>query len=147
MNFNLISYLHRQREFSSTTFGPGTRLKGVLKHIRKEMVEVEKDPQDVFEWCDIMILTMDGALRQGHDPKAICDALEAKYQRNAGRTWPDWRTMDEDEAIEHVRTDVVSPEIGEEVLVNDGGIELAPKIEVESSYRRKGHPGSTRRAK
>lgn len=104
MNFNLISYLFRQKEFSERNFGPGTRLKGVLNHIRKELVEVEANPSDLSEWCDIMILAMDGALRQGFAPEAISEALEAKFQKNNSRDWPDWRTMSQDEAIEHIKS-------------------------------------------
>jgi hypothetical protein len=107
MNFNLISYLHRHKTFSSETFGPGERLAGVLAHIRKELVEVEQAPKDLSEWADVVILAMDGALRQGFEPKEICDALEAKYLKNSTRTWPDWRGVGEDQPIEHLEMDGV----------------------------------------
>lgn len=96
-------HLERQRAFSQVTFGPGARLAGVLDHIRKELVEVEAEPQDVSEWADLVILAFDGALRQGHEPQDILDAIEAKQERNERREWPDWRTQPADKAIEHVR--------------------------------------------
>jgi hypothetical protein len=96
-------HLHRQREFSQKTFGPGERLAGVLDHIRKELVEVEAEPKDMSEWADLAILAFDGALRQGHDPQAMLDAILAKQTKNEGRQWPDWRTQPTDRAIEHVR--------------------------------------------
>lgn len=37
---NLVEHLVRQLSFSSTTFGPGSRLGGVTDHIRKELVEL-----------------------------------------------------------------------------------------------------------
>lgn len=98
------NHLQRQREWSEATFGPGSRTQGVLTHIRKELMEIEKDPTDLYEWIDVVILALDGAWRAGWGPQAIIDALVSKQARNENRTWPDWRTFGEGEAIEHVRT-------------------------------------------
>lgn len=98
-------HLTHQREWSLRTFGPGTRLLGVLDHIRKELKEIEADPADVSEWVDVIILAFDGAWRAGGEPQQIIDAIKAKQAKNEARTWPDWRTMSADAAIEHVRTD------------------------------------------
>lgn len=101
----LTAILARQREWSAETFGPGTRLRGVLDHIRKELREVEANPTDVSEWIDVAILAFDGAWRNsGMEPADIAAAMLAKYERNRARTWPDWRTADPDKAIEHDRT-------------------------------------------
>lgn len=98
------AHLARQREWSMATFGPGTRLHGVLDHIRKELGEIEADPTDVGEWVDVIILAFDGAWRAGWEPQQIIDAITSKQARNEARTWPDWRTMSPDHAIEHDRT-------------------------------------------
>lgn len=98
------AHLERQRNWSRETFGPGRRTKGVLDHIRKELVEIEAAPDDVGEWVDVLILGFDGALRTGADPQTIIDALVAKQSKNERRVWPDWRTMSEDQAIEHDRS-------------------------------------------
>jgi hypothetical protein len=103
--FNLALHLGRQRNFSFRTFGPGARTKGVLDHIRKETVEVEKSPLDLEEWIDLIILSFDGALRAGHEPGQIVERLLYKQTKNEGRKWPDWRTADPDKAIEHDRSD------------------------------------------
>ena len=95
--------LERQRDFSLRTFGPGARTAGVLAHIHKELVEVERDPADASEWADVMILAVDGAMRAGHAPADVLAAYRAKLERNFARTWPDWRTMPADAPIEHVR--------------------------------------------
>lgn len=97
------THLERQREWSAQTFGPGTRTKGVLDHIRKELVEIENAPDDVSEWIDVIILAFDGALRAGHAPQAVIDAMVAKQNKNEARDWPDWRSFSADEAIEHIR--------------------------------------------
>lgn len=98
------AHLAHQREWSEATFGPGTRLHGVLDHIRKELTEIEADPADLGEWVDVIILAFDGAWRAGWEPQEIIDAILAKQFKNEGRTWPDWRTMSADEAIEHDRS-------------------------------------------
>lgn len=108
--FDLIAHLERQRQFSERTFGPGVRTQGVCDHIRKELAEIEADPADKAEWCDVIILAFDGAWRAGYSPAELIDAIVAKQTRNEGRVWPDWRTADPDKAIEHDRS--VEPSSG-----------------------------------
>lgn len=98
-------HLTRQMIWSHQTFGPGPRTKGVLEHIRKELVEIEAAPFDLSEWVDVIILAFDGAWRAGFAPLEIIEAVKAKQARNEARTWPDWRTMSADQAIEHDRTE------------------------------------------
>jgi hypothetical protein len=97
------AYLLRQRAWSREAFGPGRRTKGVIEHIRKELAEIEREPLDLGEWVDVVILAFDGALRAGHEPSSIIEAIRDKQAVNERRQWPDWRTMSEDEAIEHRR--------------------------------------------
>lgn len=101
--FDLVAFLHRQREFSLRTFGPGPRTKGIVDHIRKELAEIEAEPSDVEEWIDVILLALDGPRRAGWEPEQIADAIIAKQAKNEARHWPDWRTADIDQAIEHVR--------------------------------------------
>ena len=100
MEFDLIQHLQRQRRWSTKTFGPGRRVKGVIAHIRKELKEIEADPDDLEEWIDVVLLALDGAWRAGHPPTEIALAIEAKQGKNELREWPDWRTVG-DEPIEH----------------------------------------------
>jgi hypothetical protein len=100
----LVARIARQREFSEKTFGPGSRAKGVVAHIRKELAEIEADPTDVTEWVDVATLAFDGAWRAGYSPEEIAAAWDAKYARNVARIWPDWRTRSPDEPIEHDRS-------------------------------------------
>lgn len=100
---NLIKHLQRQKEWSSTTFGPGPRHEGIIDHIQKELEEIRSEPNDVSEWVDVVILALDGAWRAGHSAEEIAAALEAKQVKNEGRLWPDWQTADPDKAIEHIR--------------------------------------------
>lgn len=102
--FDFRAHLVRQRNWSKETFGPGFRSKGVVDHIRKELLEIEAKPGDITEWIDVVILALDGAWRAGYSPDQIIEALIAKQTKNEGRQWPDWRTMPPDVAIEHVKT-------------------------------------------
>jgi len=97
------AHLERQRVWSAATFGPGSRLRGILDHIRKELVEIEDAPDDLSEWVDVLILAFDGAWRAGWEPQEIIDAIRAKQAKNELRDWPDRRTASDDRAIEHVR--------------------------------------------
>lgn len=99
--FDFEAYLHRRQEWSAQTFGPGPRSKSMVAHIRKELIEVEADPSDVVEWIDVVLLALDGAWRSGHSPAEIIAALVAKQDRNERREWPDWRSVSEDQLIEH----------------------------------------------
>ena len=97
------AHIERQRDFSTRTFGPGTRTAGVLDHIAKELDEIRKAPTDLSEWADVIILALDGAQRTGAAPQDIIDAIVAKQDKNESRDWPDWRDQDPDKAIEHHR--------------------------------------------
>lgn len=102
--FNLEKHLVNQIKWSKNTFGPGRRTKGVIDHIRKELSEIEDDPEDITEWIDVIILGFDGAWRAGYLPHEIIDQLVAKQKKNENRLWPDWRTVGQDRAIEHIRS-------------------------------------------
>lgn len=58
------SIWERAMEWSEKTFGPGMRTEGITAHIRKELLEIEEDPNSLEEWIDVMILAFDGAWRR-----------------------------------------------------------------------------------
>lgn len=122
MSDDFIDLIARQAEWSDNTFGPTTREKGVIAHIRKELAEIEQDPSDIYEWIDVMILAIDGAWRQiaysgrdgnsnhlnGMDYRKIAEILLGVYmmkcKTNRERVWPDWRNFSSDAPIEHDRS-------------------------------------------
>lgn len=112
---DFLFHLQRMIRFSRETFGPNPRQQGVIDHIRKELVEIEKagtGDEALKEWIDVIILGIDGAWRSQigrglSDEKiviAIVSELIAKQMKNEQRTWPDWRKVPEDKAIEHDRS-------------------------------------------
>lgn len=117
MTLDLQQHLIRQMVFSKATFGPGPRTHGVLEHITKEVVEVRDSigkVKHVEEWCDLVILSLDGLTRAiwagtGYTisvEEAAAHAVRSivgKQSKNELRDWPDWRGMSPNKAIEHVR--------------------------------------------
>lgn len=99
----IIAYLRNQRAWSLRTFGPGNRTATILAHLRKELAEIEAQPDDLSEWIDVIILAFEGAMRRGHDPLSIVGALTLKQSQNFARQWPDWRTIPDGQPIEHIR--------------------------------------------
>ncbi len=96
-------YVERHRLWSSATFGPGEKTSGVVEHIRRELKEVERDPSDIMEWIDVMILAIDGCWRMGWTPEEIEAALVKKQKINGDREWPPIAEQAEGKPVEHVR--------------------------------------------
>ncbi len=101
---DLIEHLKEQMAFSFSTFGHGERTEGIIAHIRKELDEIAKNPGDIFEWIDVVILAFDGAWRAGWEPEQIAAALREKLAINKARHWPDWKNAQPGQPIEHVRS-------------------------------------------
>lgn len=117
----LEDYIIRQIVASRLNFGPAERTEGLIEHIRKELDEIRAETHAAGrakEWVDVVILGLDGltrAIRHGYSDgkprpmsadmiaKVACNLLTEKQHTNETRDWPDWRTMGEDQAIEHVR--------------------------------------------
>ena len=112
---DLEQFIARKIAFSRATFGPAERRKGVIAHIRKELVEIEtaqRPAQRHMEWVDIFNLGLDGLTRsllaEGYSTSRAAErAVELLLEKQTTlemRTWPDWRTLPEDAAIEHDRS-------------------------------------------
>jgi len=101
------TYFERQIEWSYKTFGPSLRTKGIVQHIRKELLEIEAEPHDLSEWIDVVILAMDGFWRHGGRVDDLMPRLLAKQRKNMARKWPSWWLLSEDTAIEHDRSEEV----------------------------------------
>lgn len=99
--YDLVAHLKRQRVFSIRAFGPHYRLQNILKHIAKELEELDAHRTDLMEWIDVALLAFDGAWRAGFTPEEIAAALRDKLIVNEHREWPDWRKVDVDQVIEH----------------------------------------------
>lgn len=104
LTFDLVQYLYRQIKFSEKAFGTTDkvdRTKGIIDHIKKELIEVEESPDDIEEWIDVVMLGFDGAWRNGATPEQIVETLLNKLIKNENRQWPDWTKSDPNKAILH----------------------------------------------
>lgn len=97
----LANYVAAQKAWSADTFGPGRRTLGITAHIRKELTEIEADPDDVREWIDVLILAMDGYWRHGGKPEELAEMLGNKQRINFERRWPPIQR--EDQPTEHLK--------------------------------------------
>lgn len=97
----IIDYIEKQMAWSEQTFGQGKRTKGIIQHIQKELKEIEEAPEDLSEWCDVVILALDGAWRAGYSPDEIVSQLINKQAINFRRSWP--KPVSQDVAVEHER--------------------------------------------
>ena len=100
--FDFAAFVARKMAHSLSAFGPDQRPSGVADHIRKELLEIEADPDDKSEWIDVLLLAIDGASRAGLSPAEIVTGLQEKLAKNEARAWPDWRKADTSKAIEHI---------------------------------------------
>lgn len=126
--------LEIQTSFSAAMFGnlAVRGVDGVVSHIEKEMLEIKRDPLDLNEWCDLIILAMDGALRASataqplnkHVASCVRDALFAKMARNMQREWPDYRDVPVGQAIEHVRGDASAARKADELAVDGRPVDV-----------------------
>lgn len=91
--------LREMMVWSKDTFGCGIRTEPLLKHIEEEIVEIrDSKGEDLYEWIDVIILAMDGALNAGFTPEEIGFALRHKYEKNKARSW----NKTEDGLFKHV---------------------------------------------
>lgn len=103
MFFDLLSYLKAHNTWSQMAHGPGTRAEGLCKHIESEVQEIRKNPTDLGEWVDVIILAFDGALRAGYSPLEIGHGLSDKLKINEKRKWP---RIGQDEPQHHIEGDL-----------------------------------------
>lgn len=62
-------------------------LSSIFNHIRSELEEIEKEPHDVSEWADVMILFIQAAYNENHSMTQIFKAVEDKFEINKKRKW------------------------------------------------------------
>lgn len=108
----LAEFFDAKARWSEATFGPGDRYDRVLKHIRKELKEIARKPDDLEEWVDLVFLAMDGAWRSAKaNGESFVAMILSKHAKNLVREWPDWRTLKPGQVAEHVRTAGEPPKI------------------------------------
>jgi hypothetical protein len=67
---------------------PQSTVQSLLKHLRKEVDEVMKNPQDDSEWADLVILLLGAAWRAQRTPWDLMHYAHEKMHINETREWP-----------------------------------------------------------
>ena len=98
---NLEAFIKDTHDWSLKTHGPGDSTTRVVSHIIKELGEIMDDPDDIYEWIDVIILALNGASRRGFTPEHIVQALQDKMEINKKRDWPNYRLHPKDKPLEH----------------------------------------------
>src|SRR6185369_12898305 len=80
--FDFVAFFNEKMRWSRETFGRTLPWAGIIKHLRKEIDEAEKEPLCLSEWIDIVLVAIDGAGRAGYDGAAFAAALVDKLQTN-----------------------------------------------------------------
>ena len=70
-------YFWLLRRWQRKQFGESRNIDGVIKHLRKEILEAENTYNE-NEWCDIVLLACQGAWRSGWSPWSFTLALWSK---------------------------------------------------------------------
>lgn len=96
-------WIENQRTWSEATFGRGDRAAAILSHIECEVKEVRQCPSDLEEWVDIILLSIDGARRQGYTGVEIVSAILEKQGINKRRSWPIPPVHDDGKPLFHRR--------------------------------------------
>lgn len=133
----LANFIDDQKEWSEQPspngFGPGCRREGVCKHIESELAEIRSAKPGslelLIEWCDVVILALDGAWRSGFTASMICQALLLKTKINHSRKWP---ASPPDQPSMHVKTPTYTRDERDEVawLLKDGTISAGKACEM-----------------
>lgn len=102
MPFDLAKFIDQKVVWSKKIFGEGKRTHGILAHILKELAEIERQPTDLEEWVDVILLAIDGASRAGYSGDEIECAIISKQMKNVMREWPKG-DHPEHVAVEHIK--------------------------------------------
>ncbi len=70
----------------------------ILTHIRRELVEIELDPDDIEEWADVLLLFMHGLRERNIAWSLLEEYVYSKFAKNKERKW---KAPDEHGVVEH----------------------------------------------
>ena len=95
------SFWNAHAKWSEATFGTAAERgpMGPLKHLAKEVGEVQADPTDLMEYADCFLLICDSARRAGFTSDQLLNACWRKLEINKTRKWAPAGAND---AVEHI---------------------------------------------
>lgn len=83
----------RIAEWRHETFGVQESVEPTLNHLKDEIEEISKEPKDIYEYADAMMLLLDAANISGYNYDDIIQAVKEKFEICKKRKWsePDER--------------------------------------------------------
>lgn len=72
--------------WSRKTFGDRSAL-APIRHLKREVLEMEANPKDLEEYADGLLLILDASRRAGHSPAQLLKAAWVKLAKNRKRKW------------------------------------------------------------
>lgn len=82
----LAELIERVAKFQEEKF-PDQPLKGKLAHLAREVRELHKKPNDIFEWADTLILFIAALHSANIDLESVIIWAEEKMDINDARKW------------------------------------------------------------
>ena len=73
-------------EWSDITFDKG-RQQAMLNHLEEEVDELKKDPNDILEYADCLLLLVDSARYSGYTFSDLIEGMKKKLEINKERKW------------------------------------------------------------
>ena len=99
----MIIWLYLTRFWQRRTFGRSKDVKGAIKHLRKEIGEIEDPFHSPTEYADVVFLVWQIAHRNGVSPFRFMALLWTKLIENA--FYRDWPEPVDGEPCEHFKSD------------------------------------------
>lgn len=85
--------------WSDRTFGYNRHPNGCIAHLQEEVAELKKEPGDLMEYADCLMLLLDAARQAGYTPEHLVNATWAKLDINRQRKWGE---VNEEGYIKHI---------------------------------------------
>ncbi|HEX3856543.1 MAG TPA: dATP/dGTP pyrophosphohydrolase domain-containing protein [Verrucomicrobiae bacterium] len=82
-----LQHLQQRIERFQTEKFTGQLLSAKLKHLEKEIGELQTDPDDLMEWADVFILLLGSAAEYGLNTDELIALAHKKMNINDSRTW------------------------------------------------------------
>jgi hypothetical protein len=85
-------------EWSDSVFGKRKDVTSLLNHLKEEIGELQKEPDDLMEYADCLMLLIDSARIRGFSVTELYCAMVRKLEINKTR---EWEPEDENGIIRH----------------------------------------------
>lgn len=90
-------------EWRHKTFGFQKSIEPTIYHLQDEITEILKDPKDIYEYADAMMLLIDAAHISGYNYDELIQAVKEKFEICKKRKWGE---PDENGVVHHIEEEI-----------------------------------------